>query len=118
MSEVSGQLSDWGQVRASVAQLVANSPDTFETNPVNNVHDLLAECVKGTPVPTSVAKGYWETVSFSWGDFEIEVFDDRLEIYRFYDQRSEIWYEEHQPGDAFSPRLVAELATLVPQGMD
>ena len=113
-----GQLSDWDHVRVNVDQLVANSPDPFDANTVANARDLLALCDKGTPVPTSVARGYWETVSFSWGNFEIEVFEDRLEVYRFYDQRSEIWYEEHQPGDAFSPRLVAELATLAPQGTD
>ena len=49
-----------------------------------------------------------------WGNFEIEVFEDRLEVYRFFDQRSEIWYEYHQPGAAFTPRLLAELAALAP----
>jgi hypothetical protein len=114
MSEVSVQFSGWDQVQAHVDQVVASSPDPFDANTVANEHDLLAECARGTPVPTGVAKGYWETVSFSWGNFEIEVFEDRLEIYRFYDQRSEIWYEEHRPRAAFTPRLLAELATLSP----
>jgi len=51
-------------------------------------------------------------VSFSWEDFEIEVFGDRLEVYRFYDQRSKIWYEEHRPGAAFTPKFLAEIAAL------
>jgi hypothetical protein len=67
MAEMSGQLSDWDQVRVSVDQLVANRTGIFDANTVANVHDLLAECVKGTPVPTGVAKGYWEAVSFSLG---------------------------------------------------
>ncbi len=99
----------------NVDRLVANGgnpADSFDTNTVANVRDLLTLCVKGTPVPTSVAKGYWETVSFSWGNLEIEVFDDHLEVYRFYDQRSEIWHEEHQPGAAFSSKFLAEMAAL------
>jgi hypothetical protein len=51
-------------------------------------------------------------VSISWENFEIEVFADRLEFYRFYDQRSEIWYEEHQPGAAFTTKFLDEIAAL------
>jgi hypothetical protein len=106
------QLNGWDEVRVSVEQLVENCPDPFDANTVANVGDLLAACATGTPVPTSVGKGYWESVCFSWSNFQIEVFEDRLEVYRFFDQRSEIWYEEHQPGAAFTSRLLAELAAL------
>jgi hypothetical protein len=114
MSEATAQFSDWDQVLVSVDQLVASSPEPFSTNTVANAHDFLAVCVVGTPVPTSVTKGYWETVSFSWETFEVEVFEDRLEVYRFYNQRSEIWYEEDQPGAAFTPKFLAEIAALTP----
>jgi hypothetical protein len=114
MPEVSARFSGWDEVRMSVDQLVADSPELFDTNTVANARDLLELCVKGAPVPTTVAKGYWSTVSFSWENFEIEVFEDRLEVYRLYDQRSEIWYEEHQPGAAFTPKFLAEIDALVP----
>jgi hypothetical protein len=114
MSEVSVQFGGWDQVRAHVDQLIANCPDPFDSRTVANAHDLLAACAEGAPVPTGVGKGYWETVCFSWGNFEIEVFEDHLEVYRFYDQRSEIWNEEHRPGEAFTRRLLAELAAITP----
>jgi hypothetical protein len=82
MPEVSAKFSGWGDVQVSVDQLVADSSEPF-ANTVANARDLLALCVKSAPVPTSVAKGYWSTVSFSWKNFEIEFFEDRLEVYRF-----------------------------------
>jgi len=112
MPESSVRFIGWDNVRMSVEKLVADSPEPFDPNTVANVGDLLAVCLERTPVPASVDEGYWSTVSFSWEDFEIEVFGDRLEVYRFYDQRSKIWYEEHRPGAAFTPKFLAEIAAL------
>jgi hydroxyethylthiazole kinase-like sugar kinase family protein len=112
---MSGEFSGWDDVQIKVDQLAAGSPDPFNPKTVANARDLLAVCRNGTPTPTNVAKGYWSTVCFSWIGFEIEVFDDRLEVYHFYDQRSEIWYEEHQPGESFTPRFLAELTALAPE---
>jgi hypothetical protein len=113
---VSGQFSGWEDVQFKVDHVVTESPDPFDSDTLANVRDLLAVCRNVSPIPSSVAKGYWSTVSFCWDGFEIEVFEDRLEVYHFYDQRSEIWYEEHRPGGSFTPRFLDELAGLVSQG--
>lgn len=111
-AEASGRLSEWDRVGVEVDQVVSGSPDPFNPNTVANARDLLMACRNKSPLPTEVAKGYWSTVCFCWVGFEIEVFEDRLEVYHFFDQRSEIWYEEHRPGDEFTPRFIAELAAL------
>jgi hypothetical protein len=65
------------------------------------------------PLPSGVGKGYWSTVIIVWGKgVQLEVFGGRVEVYHFVDQRTDIWYEQHQPGQAFSPRFLAELAAL------
>ena len=112
MAQMSDHFGGWDEVRIKVDQVAEESPDPFDAGTIANVRDLLAVCHNRYPVPTSVAKGYWSTFSFSWGGFETEVFEDRLEVYHFNDQRSEIWYEEHQPGESFSPRFLAEFAAL------
>ena len=114
---MSSEFSGWDDVQIRVDQVVADTPDPFDPNTIRNVRDLLAACVNVAPTPRGVGKGYWTTVTFFWGDdFEIEVFEDRLEVYHFYDKRSEIWYEEHQPGESFTPRFLAELSALAHQG--
>jgi hypothetical protein len=104
--------SGWDSVTIEVDEIVKNNLEPFDPNTVANVKDLLSVCRDSTALPADVSKGYWNTVSLSWDKFEIEVFEDRLEVYRFYDQRSEIWYEEHRPGEPFTPRFLAELASL------
>ena len=108
----SGETGNWDRVEVEVKRITAGTSDSFDPDTVSNAHDLLTVCRNGCPVPTSVAKGYWATVSFSWSNFEIEVFEDRLEVYRFFDKKTDIWYEEHRPGETFTPRFLAELATL------
>jgi len=46
-------------------------------------------------------------------NLQIEVFDDRYEISRFFDGRTDIWYEPHVQGDPFSERFIAELPNTV-----
>src|SRR5258708_124124 len=111
----SGRFGGWNSVQIDVDQIVATSPDSFDRNTIANVRDLLAVCRNESPVPMDVAKGDGNAVWFCWHKFEIEVFEDRLEIYHFYDQRSDIWYGEHRPGDSFTPRFLAELAALSAQ---
>jgi hypothetical protein len=108
----SRQFNGWNSVRLEVDQLVRESSEPFDPDTIANAHDLLAVCQNECPLPLGVTKGYWSTVCLSWDKFEIEIFEDRLEVYRFPDQRIDIWYEEHKPGETFSPRFLAELASL------
>lgn len=39
----------------------------------------------------------------------IEVFDDRYEVYRSFDGRTDIWYEHRKPGEPVSAAFLREL---------
>ena len=112
LTDVGGDSQGWDRVRIEVDNVVASSTEPFEQDTIANVRDLLAICGVETPVPTNVGKGYWNTICLSWTQFEIEVLEDRFEVYHFHDQHSDIWYEEHRPGNAFTPRFLTELAGL------
>jgi hypothetical protein len=114
-TELSGKSDEWDNVQIEVDRIIAESDASFDPSTVANVSDLLIVCRSAVPVPMSLGKGYWSTVRFSWPKFEIEVFEDRLEVYHFYDQHTDIWYEQHKPGEVFSSRFLAELAALSPQ---
>lgn len=56
-------------------------------------------------------------ISFAWdetvgGPIEVEVFKNRLEVYRFFDQRTDIRHFAHAPGEPFPPDFVTELPPL------
>jgi hypothetical protein len=103
----------WNTVESDVARIVTKSTVPFDPKTVANTGDLISTCRLVSPLPSQVTKGYWSTVSLSWPKFEIEVFEDRLEVYHFNDDGStEIWYEEHYPGGAFSKRFLDELPKL------
>lgn len=106
-------LQDWDGVEAEVGQVVNSGSGCFDAATVANVGDLMSVCRVCCPLPTEVAKGYWSTVSISWPEFEIEVFESRLEVYDFKeDGGTDIWYEEHTPGQQFSTRFLDELPRL------
>lgn len=107
------QPRNWDEVRYEVDRFVAESLDPFSPSTVANARELISICHACCPLPTSVAKGYWSTVSLSWPKFEIEVFEDRLEVYHFNDDKStDIWYEMHKPSAAFSEKFLDELPKL------
>jgi hypothetical protein len=89
---------------------MTESPSSFNPSTVANGRELISICCSRCPLPIWVAKGYWSTVSLSWPKFEIEVFEDRLEVYQFNDDKStDIWYEMHKPGSAFSEEFLNSL---------
>jgi len=104
----------WDSVRLAVDSVVSGPLEHFEPSTVANVLDVLSACERRTKIPEGVKKGYWTTVVLWWDKFELEVFGDRVEVYRFHDKGSDIWYEGHMPGESFTPRFLAELNTLAP----
>ena len=113
------ELNDWDGVETEINRIIAESPEPFTPETIANVRDLIGLVRDRCPIP-GVAKGYWSTVQVGWEPWpsgpshglEIEVFDDRFEVYRFYDQRTDIWDEPHVGGEAFSPAFLAELPWL------
>jgi len=105
--------SDWSRVRDVIHTITSSTHGQFEPNTIANALDVASVCELRTKLPSGVKKGYWPTVSLQWEGFELEVFPDRVEVYRFYTNgRMDIWYEEHQPGGSFTPRFLEELAGL------
>jgi len=106
-------LPDYDSVAKEVERFAAEYRDEPVTEAtLANVNDLLAVCRATVRPPDLVARGYEPTICIAWGNLEVEVFADRVEVYRFFEGRTDIWDEEHQPGDAFSNRLMAELASV------
>jgi hypothetical protein len=104
---------DWDEVRVEVDWFVAKPREPFDPGTLANAKELISICRGRCPLPTWVAKGYSSTVSLPWPKFEIEVFQDRLEIYHFNgDKKTDIWYEMHEPGGAFSEKFLDELPKL------
>jgi len=60
-----------------------------------------------------IVKGYWTSFRFLWGlTHEVEIFGDHVEIYRFYDTRTDIQHHAHKPGDSFSTEVMEALSGL------
>jgi hypothetical protein len=107
MSELS-----WDLIEKKIERIVSDAQQQFDPNTIANARDLVEICRTTTPIPNSVAKGYWNTISLSWPKFEIEVFEDRLEVYHFNDRSTDIWYETHEPSGPFSEKFLDELRRL------
>jgi hypothetical protein len=106
--------SGWDSVRLALESVFSSQLERFDPNTVANVLDVLSACERRTKIPDGVKKGYWTTVVLWWDKFELEVFGDRVEVYRFHDKGTDIWHEEHIPGESFTPQFLAELNTLAP----
>jgi len=59
-----------------------------------------------------LGKGYWATFRISWGAVEIEVFDDRYELYVFQDRKTEIAHFEKMPGQRVPHELLQRLRAV------
>lgn len=102
--------NNWDEVEARVRRIVSECPEPFDPATVANAGEVLAAIRHVFPVP-EVFQGYWPTIRFCWGsEWEIEVFSDRVEIYRFPDGQMDIRHYSHRPGEPFSMELMAELS--------
>ena len=108
--------NEWENVETKIDKIIAGSSEPFDVSTIENVRDFLV-LVRGRYAIPGVSRGYWSTIILDWestarGDLEIEIFDDRLEIYHL-KPKLEVWYEPHTAGLAFSPELIAELPPVV-----
>lgn len=105
---------EWAGVESAIAEIVAARPQEYGTTVRQNLADLLRHIRETNRPAPSVSPGYWPTFQLTWPaaeapNLEMEVFEDRFEVYRFFDGRTDIWYEPHAPGDQLSPAFEAEL---------
>ena len=106
--------SDWERVEAEIAEIVEARATAFDTATRQNLADLIHELRASSRPAPGLSPGYWPTFRLTWAEagvdnLEIEVFDDRYEVYRFFDGKTEIWYELHQAGEPFSAAFLSEL---------
>jgi hypothetical protein len=104
----------WDGVGAAIQKVTSSQLENFDPNTIANAFDVVSACESRTKLPSGVKKGYWTTVCLWWEGFELEVFDDRVEVYRFRDKGMDIWEEAHTPGGSFTQQFLDELATLAP----
>jgi hypothetical protein len=106
--------ADWVRVEAEIAAIIAERPTEYGPGTRQNLAELL-ELLRATSRPApSITPGYWPSFCVTWDakgteNLEIEVFDDRYEVYRFFDGRTDIWYEHHAPGATMSSAFLSEL---------
>jgi hypothetical protein len=105
----------WETVKDEIASVVANpSRDgkAFSPETVAQAEDLASKLSKDWPKP-NVGRGYWPTITFSWGKMlEIEIFADHLEVYHFKYDPMKINYFYRSPGEMLSVDLVTALAEV------
>jgi hypothetical protein len=105
---------EWARVNREVDEVVAERPQEYDPGTLSNLAELL-ELLRSTRRPApSISSGYWPTFCVTWGtavapNFEIEVFDDRYEVYRLSDGKTDIRYEYHSAGQPIAATLIAEL---------
>lgn len=105
--------ADYESVIVEVERITAeNADEPISATTLANVHDLLAACRDGIPVPDCLGKGYYSTIWLEWGSVQVEVFEDHLEVYQIKEGQTSISDEEHHPGAVFSHRFLAELFRL------
>jgi hypothetical protein len=106
----------WTDVEASVDRIIGDATHVFDASTIENARELLGLLKGRYPVP-EIGKGYRNTIRLIWqttvaGPLEIEVFDDRLEVYHF-EPAFGVWYEPHRAGEPFTPKFMAALPTPI-----
>ena len=115
--------SGWNEVRSAIEAIISSQAEVFDPNTIANARDVVSVCESLTRLPAGVGKGYLTTVCLwwkgnfeldclCWDGFELEVFEDRVEVYAFRDKATYIRHEEHTPGGSLTPRFLDELAAL------
>jgi hypothetical protein len=108
-------VADWLDIESRVDLIVAESTTAFDVAVITNSKEFLSLVRERCAAP-SVGKGYWSTICLSWEvkprGFQIEVFEDRLELYRFFDGHTVIENIAHRPGEAFPPTMFEKLPML------
>jgi len=107
-------MADWERVEAEAAAIVAERPSEYDEPTRQNLAELF-QLIQATRRPAPLlSPGYWPTFCIEWdvegsNNLQIEVFADRYEVYRFFDGRTDIWYEHHEPGEPLSSAFLSEL---------
>jgi len=105
-------LDSWGVVVAEFESIVAIADSGFSPETIAQARQFLDFASTHCSIPHGVCKGYWPTIRVSWETpaFEVEIFSDRLETYRFRDGTTDIKHWDHAPGAPYIADLISELS--------
>lgn len=104
-----GLMVKWDAIEAAVAQAISTSPEPFAPATIANAGDFVRACRLRCPIPEGVAKGYWTTIRIWWKQLEVEVFDDRYELYQFIQGNTRIAHFEHAQGAELPQEFIDQL---------
>ncbi len=109
-----GTPTEWASVREAIQQIAADGPEPFDDALIANAADLAEWLSQFAPNPI-VLRGYWPTIIFDWDVCSIEIFSDRLELFRPVadGQPADFVYEFHEPGFAFSQAFADDLGAVL-----
>jgi hypothetical protein len=110
-------ISDWRFAETEIERVISEDVEPpFAAETIAEARQFLEIVRDRCPVPDDVSKGYWSTVIINWPTkphgFQVEIFEDRIETYRFYDGHTDIRSFAHAPEEPFPPDLLAELPVL------
>ncbi|UWZ83879.1 hypothetical protein [Occallatibacter riparius] len=109
-------LTSWEAAQAKMRRVVAASSDPFDLATVRNAEYLFTACRDRIQAPVEVEKGYWSTICVWWEGIEVEVFDDRYELYVFRDRATDIEYFAMSSEEPVPEKLVERLPCLKIEG--
>ena len=104
----------WADVRQAVEDVIAERPDEYGAEVRAVMADVLALMEAQDRARPYVGPGYWPTFVLNFDapgaeNLQLEVFDDRIEVYRFNDRLFDVWDERHAPGEGFYEDFIREL---------
>lgn len=108
------QKTAWDKVKAEAESVVQARPTQYDSLTLDSLSELLALLAATSRPAPSITPGYWPTSCLTWSvegtdNLEIEVFPDRYEVYRFFQGKTDIWYEPRGSSEDFSAKFLSEL---------
>lgn len=104
-----GGCASWDDVISRLDRIVAQAPEPFDRDTIDNGRELIHYLRERFTPPDGFDKGYWSTFSLFWDNFEIELFGERFETYRFFEGATDIQHFSHRPSEPFPPEFLAQL---------
>ena len=103
-------LDAWDALENEVERIVEDSSEPFDGDTLIQCRELV-EQIRGRVLIPKVGRGYWPTICLSWDEWQIEIFADRYELYRFSQGRFDLQYFQHSLGDPVPTQLLERLPT-------
>lgn len=107
-----GLLDSWDAVIAEFERIVAIADSGFSLETIAQTRHFLNFARSHCPIPSDICKGYWPTIRVCWNDepaFEVEIFGDHFETYRFPSGALDIKYWYPAIGAPFASEFICEL---------